>query len=476
MKVLQVKARKKQSPAAGFRTIRRKRQSNSAAFNPVALLSRSTERDYPQAKLKVGSPGDIYEQEADHTAEQVMSMPEPVAQRQIEEEQEQPIQAHPLAEQITPLVQRQPEEEEVQKQPQEEEEVQKQPEDDETAQAKGGGGGPSAVSTPVERGINSIKGGGWPLPESTRAFFQPRFSADFSGVRIHTDSNAAHLARSVNARALTHGQDVVFGSGQYSPETSDGKKLLAHELTHVNQQNPFGNVLRKIPDAEVENKPGSSTKNGKGTGFVVDLSLPKKNPTPDYNKTEEQIGAWEKAVFHGVFSFKFSTKTAAKSSGKSGSYVSTLSVSFKNPGFSVHIARHLMENMSDWTKSRRERIVWRRIHRRVRTHAFVHLERFRAAANKMENEIHKSIKSLPTSKKPLAVSEVDLQNYLKDLGKYRRVLVEREFWKTTCDWEKEDYPKLFKGLKVWGSLKVNCGTKPKLPPLPLPPIKVKSGP
>jgi hypothetical protein len=55
-------------------------------------------------------------------------------------------------------------------------------------------------------------------------------------VRIHTDSNAAYLARRVNARAFTLGRDVVFGSGQYSPETSDGKKLLAHELTHTVQQ------------------------------------------------------------------------------------------------------------------------------------------------------------------------------------------------------------------------------------------------
>jgi len=173
-----------------------------------------------QAKLRIGQPGDVYEQEADRVAERVMSMPEPKIGRQ-EEDKEEEVQAKPLTESITPLVHREsvPEEEE------------------ETAQAKGDGGNSPAVSPSVESGINTIRGGGSPLPESSRAFFEPRFSADFRGVKVHTDSNAAHLARSVNAKAFTVGRDVIFGSGQFSPETTGGKKLLAHELTHVVQQN-----------------------------------------------------------------------------------------------------------------------------------------------------------------------------------------------------------------------------------------------
>ncbi|MDH3976490.1 MAG: DUF4157 domain-containing protein [Deltaproteobacteria bacterium] len=83
------------------------------------------------------------------------------------------------------------------------------------------------------------------MPESTRSFFEPRFGADFSGVRVHTDRNASHLARSVNAKAFTKGRDVVFGSGQYSPESPGGKRLLAHELTHVVQQDHGSNVKCK---------------------------------------------------------------------------------------------------------------------------------------------------------------------------------------------------------------------------------------
>ncbi|NIM03669.1 DUF4157 domain-containing protein, partial [bacterium] len=84
--------------------------------------------------------------------------------------------------------------------------------------------------------MNTIKGGGQPLSESTRSFFEPRFGADFSQVRVHTDPHAAKTAQAINARAFTTGKDIVFNSGQYSTGTSSGKRLLAHELTHVVQR------------------------------------------------------------------------------------------------------------------------------------------------------------------------------------------------------------------------------------------------
>ncbi len=77
---------------------------------------------------------------------------------------------------------------------------------------------------------------GQPLDATTRAFFEPRFGHDFSQVRVHTDAKAAESARAVSALAYTVGRDVIFGVGQYTPETNAGKKLLAHELTHVVQQ------------------------------------------------------------------------------------------------------------------------------------------------------------------------------------------------------------------------------------------------
>ena len=81
-----------------------------------------------------------------------------------------------------------------------------------------------------------LRSSGRPLDASTRAFMEPRFGHDFSGVRVHTDDKAAASASSVQARAYTVGSDIVFGAGHYSPGTTPGRHLLAHELTHVAQQ------------------------------------------------------------------------------------------------------------------------------------------------------------------------------------------------------------------------------------------------
>ncbi|HEU4389384.1 MAG TPA: DUF4157 domain-containing protein [Blastocatellia bacterium] len=81
-----------------------------------------------------------------------------------------------------------------------------------------------------------LRSSGQSLDPATRAFMEPRFGRDFSRVHVHTDARAADSARAVNALAYTVGKDLVFGSGQYRPETETGKRLIAHELTHAEQQ------------------------------------------------------------------------------------------------------------------------------------------------------------------------------------------------------------------------------------------------
>lgn len=108
--------------------------------------------------------------------------------------------------------------------------------EEETLPAKEVPGRTLKVTPDVQAQINTIRGGGQPLPESVRAFFEPRFGYDFSRVHIHTDAQAMESARAVNARAYTLGRDVVFGTGQFAPQTHAWKKLLAHELAHVVQQ------------------------------------------------------------------------------------------------------------------------------------------------------------------------------------------------------------------------------------------------
>jgi hypothetical protein len=182
-----------------------------------------------QAKVKVGQPNDIYEQEADRVADEVMRMPEPQVQRQEEEEkkkeEEKLIQTKTLSEQITPLVQRQAEE--------------KEEEEEEILQTKENPGLTPGVIPDLEARIQSLKSGGQPLPEANRWFMERRFGIDFSGVRLHTDSDAAQMSRELNAQAFTIGRDIYFGVGKYSPSTSSGKRLLAHELTHVVQQDDY---------------------------------------------------------------------------------------------------------------------------------------------------------------------------------------------------------------------------------------------
>jgi hypothetical protein len=81
-----------------------------------------------------------------------------------------------------------------------------------------------------------LRSPGQSLELAARAFFEPRFGHDFSGVRVHTDAKAAASARAVNARAYTVGENVVFGTGQFNPTAQAGQRLLAHELAHVMQQ------------------------------------------------------------------------------------------------------------------------------------------------------------------------------------------------------------------------------------------------
>ena len=93
--------------------------------------------------------------------------------------------------------------------------------------------------------------GGRSLDANTRAFFEPRFGRDFSRVRVHDNEGADHAAREISARAFTSGSDIAFASGEFAPETGAGKKLLAHELTHVVQQESGDTRVRRDPQPDV---------------------------------------------------------------------------------------------------------------------------------------------------------------------------------------------------------------------------------
>ena len=142
-----------------------------------------------QTKLRINEPGDAYEQEADRVADQVLAQP-----------------AHPDVSSAPPRIQRF------------------------TGQSSGQMG---AAPASVDR---VLAGSGRPLEPALRQDMEQRFGHDFSRVRVHSGAAAEQSARDIDAHAYTVGHYIVFGAGRFAPGTHEGRRLIAHELTHVVQQ------------------------------------------------------------------------------------------------------------------------------------------------------------------------------------------------------------------------------------------------
>jgi hypothetical protein len=157
-----------------------------------------------QPKLAISRPDDPYEREADRVADQVMRMPGAIVQRQCVAcaPGGQPCLACERKESVTV-----------------------------SRKTQGAVGSDASVSVG-----SVIRSPGQPLAASTRAFFEPRFGTDLSHVQVHTDREAQESARDIKALAYTVGSHVVFDANRYAPSSTEGRRLLAHELTHVMQQ------------------------------------------------------------------------------------------------------------------------------------------------------------------------------------------------------------------------------------------------
>ena len=150
---------------------------------------------------------------------------------------------------------------------------------------------------------------GRPLEPSTREFMEPRFGHDFSRVRVYADGKAANSARGLQARAYTVGRDIVFGSGEYAPATTEGQRLLAHELAHVVQQQrvkvnprsvePSGSMAEReahAAAAAVTNGNRSFALTAAPQGINRDAGWAGRGPLPDpwgmgYNEILTKAGA-----------------------------------------------------------------------------------------------------------------------------------------------------------------------------------------
>jgi hypothetical protein len=208
-----------------------------------------------QTKLKINEPGDIYEQEADRIADQVMATP-----------------AHPAVSDAPPRIQR---------------------------FAGQSNGQMDAAPASVNQALASP---GRPLEPALRQDMEERFGHNFSRVRVHSGTAAEQSARDVNAHAYTVGHDMVFGAGRFAPGTQAGRRLIAHELAHVMQQGRDQPMLQRqeIPGKEFE--PCGPVGWGNPWLFVGDIGggpyvnqrialpydkiVPLPDPTEDYDKEE----------------------------------------------------------------------------------------------------------------------------------------------------------------------------------------------
>jgi hypothetical protein len=209
----------------GNRSVQRLMPSKEAAFDfaKIGIL---------QPKLKVSQPGDEYEQEADKVAEQVIRMPissdlaTPIGTPKDEERVSRKCSTCDMKD---------------------EEEKENQLSIDRRTLSNSSGLEPTSDESTNQ--IHEIRANsGSSLDDGSREFMESRFGYNFGKVRIHTDVLAARSAQSLNALAYTFGNDIIFGVGQYQPNTVEGRRLLAHELTHVVQQNTT--LAGKVPSKE----------------------------------------------------------------------------------------------------------------------------------------------------------------------------------------------------------------------------------
>ena len=220
-------------------TLQRQEKGNEAA-TPYSLPV--------QAKLTIGEAGDKYEQEADRVASQVVKQinsPEAAKSSQgqsvqRQEEPEEELQRQPSISEI----QRVPLPLEVQREAMPEGEELQAMSILQRREAIAGG----EATTDMESAINSARGSGQPLEAGLQQSMGQAMRADFSGVKVHTDAQSDQLNQSIQAKAFTTGQDVFFRQGAYDPGSRGGQELIAHELTHVVQQNG-GAVQRSLFDS-----------------------------------------------------------------------------------------------------------------------------------------------------------------------------------------------------------------------------------
>ncbi|MFD1604387.1 DUF4157 domain-containing protein [Flavobacterium artemisiae] len=363
-------------------------KSKSNPSSPSAFNSRQGEDFFGvQAKLNVGKPNDKYEVEADRTADKIVSntknnsnesffSPSPTVQKKSnkpekKEEKENAIQEKPLSESITPVIRLKTEKDETVQnktenavpentktaektvaakpvvqlkkvdeeiQAKEEEEIQSK-EDEKELQMSAATDANPVNNSNFESNLNRSKGSGSAVAEPVKNEMESGFGADFSSVKIHNDSNAVQMNKELGSQAFASGNDIYFNEGKYNPNSTDGKHLLAHELTHTVQQGASAVQTKMIQKTETAtptvSAPAPTSEyvdpNGKGTinttakTFTVpNLKVPGFKatfgpsarftiPKGGFPRNDNHIPEWENAAMSGTgFTTQFNTYAASQ--------------------------------------------------------------------------------------------------------------------------------------------------------------------
>jgi hypothetical protein len=270
---LTTSSERKTAPQPGCSPYRVSQTNSWRSDNQILRLQRlvgnHTVNQIIQTKLTVSAPGDRFEQEADLVADQVMGATPPTrastqsagsaVQRKCDScasgsgkcegcAKEEIVQLKPIS-----------------------------------TGATHSSAGNALHRHEVAGAMPPLHAGGSPLSGQERAFFEPRLGHDLSHVRIHDDATAAESARALHAHAYSTRNHIVFASGRYSPQSTEGRRLLAHELVHVVQQSggaAVGGMIQRKPD----DAPVHETK----TSEVANLSQLSGVPYEKWSETIEQ--------------------------------------------------------------------------------------------------------------------------------------------------------------------------------------------
>lgn len=238
------------------------------------------------ARMKINQPGDEYEKEADQVANEVMRMDDKKIQRQENNKKDELLKSK------SGYIQLQTDEKDktlqkssLQMQMGEEEDmiqeksISNQSEDEEKAIVKKSSlpqvqdenlekqkpvmpareNNSHYSSTNFGNRLSISKGSGFPIPDKTLSFMESRFGSNFNNIKLHTDDESVQMNQELGAQAFTHGSHIYFNAGKYNPDTSEGKRLLAHELTHTMQQGGMIGKMVQRKGHETEDKITATT-------------------------------------------------------------------------------------------------------------------------------------------------------------------------------------------------------------------------